>query len=95
MFISHLDVFSRGIPLRWCEQYSFPTSVRPKLTRLPISTSEDLTHQGSLTSLLQNACPHYAANLITSPSELLAHIVTLTSTPVTLTSHGPTSADIR
>jgi adenylosuccinate synthase len=94
LFISHLDVFSRGITLRWCEHYSLPSG-QTELARLPVSTSDDLAHQAGLTKLLQDACPHYAANPITSPAELLAHIATVTSIPVALTSHGPSFRDIR
>lgn len=93
LFISHLDVFRRGVSLKWCERYASEAS--PYLERLPLGAPEDLTHQAILTELLANAQPQYAAQPIDSAEALLERIREVTSLPIVLRSCGPTDGDVR
>jgi adenylosuccinate synthase len=99
LLISHLDVFDRGVALRWCEQYianspSESESSNP-VDRLPVSDGEDLSHQSMLTKLLLSAQPQYAAESIHSPKAFLNCIASVTDLPVTLGSYGPSFAEVR
>jgi adenylosuccinate synthase len=85
LLISHLDIFDRGIALKWCESYS-------NTTRLPVSKSEDLAHQTTLTHLLRKAAPNYAAEPIRTATALLDHIATATSAALMFGSYGPDAA---
>jgi adenylosuccinate synthase len=54
LLISHLDIFQRGLSLKWCERYSVepPLLQWPRyVERLPLGGGEDLNHQLSLTHL--------------------------------------------
>jgi adenylosuccinate synthase len=98
LLISHLDVFKSGISLKWCEGYSAAPTVPPAppfVERLPLSSGEDLTHQLTLTRLLQNARPQYNSEPIHSAPALMDRVATVTSLPVILCSYGPTCADVR
>lgn len=98
LFISHMDVFERGLSLKWCERYSVPDHL-PQWPRdvkqLPLVSNEDLDHQLSLTHLLQNACPEYDAKPICSVTDFLDRIAGVTSLPVAFCSYGTTCADVR
>jgi adenylosuccinate synthase len=97
LFIGHLDVFQRGITLKWCESYtpaSMPPS-SPDLTRLPLGTNEDLSHLSMLTCLLFNAQPHYAPEVIGSAAAFLDRIASITDLSVSLRSYGATFAEVR
>jgi adenylosuccinate synthase len=97
LFISHLDIFQRGQSLKWCDSYSIEPAVAQwprSIDRLPLSVSEDLDHQLSLTQLLQNACPNYNSQMICSESDFLRRVCGVTSLPIALCSHGPTCADV-
>lgn len=98
LLISHLDIFQRGISLKWCERYSVgpPLSEAPKFVeRLPLSTGEDLIHQLNLTNLLQSARPQYAEEPIASAPAFLDRIASVTPLPVILQSYGATCAEVR
>jgi adenylosuccinate synthase len=98
LLISHLDVFQRGVPLKWCERYSVAPPLPPWpqfVERLPLGGGEDLDHQLSLTHLLQNARPQYSPDPICSVRDFLDRMKGVTSLPVTLGSHGATHADVR
>lgn len=98
LLISHLDVFQRGISLKWCERYSAvsPPSTTPQFVeRLPLSNSEDLSHQLALTQLLQSARPQFHPDVIHSTSAFLDRIASITSLPVILRSYGATCTDLR
>jgi len=88
ILVSHLDVFQCGRRLKWCESYD-------ELERLPLSIGEDLSHQEMLTNLLLRAQPRYSTEEIESADSLLERLRTVTQLPVVLSSHGPTSADVR
>jgi adenylosuccinate synthase len=98
LFISHLDAFQRGLSLKWCERYSvepaLPTGPR-YVERFPLSVSEDLDHQLSLTHLLQRARPLYNSEPIRSAPDFLERITGVTSLPVAFCSYGATCADVR
>jgi adenylosuccinate synthase len=96
LFVSHLDVFQRGIRLRWCERYSSTSPQTAEMVkRLPLSNGEDLVHQHKLTRLLQNVRPHYSPEPIHSVSGFMDRIRDVTSLPVILRSYGATFADVR
>lgn len=97
LLISHLDVFQRGLPLKWCERYS----IEPRLVqgpqyveRLPLGKPKDLNHQLSLTHLLQNARPVYHVEPVRSAPDFLARITAVTSLPIVFRSYGATFADV-
>lgn len=93
LLVSHLDIFQRGIPLKWCESYSLSPS-SSDTDRLPLSSGEDLAHQSNLTELLVHARPRYASNAVESARDLLDRLANITEVPVVLCSHGPTCDDI-
>lgn len=92
LLISHLDVFDRGVPLKWCEGYSVGSR---QVERLPLGDHQDLSHQSMLTELLFSARPCYAAQPIDSAESLLDHVSSITTLPVILGSFDPadTGAD--
>ena len=97
LLISHLDVFQRGLSLKWCERYSveLPLLQGPRyVERFPLGVSKDLDHQRTLTHLLQSAQPLYHAEPIRSVPDFLERIAGVTSLPVALCSYGPTFADV-
>lgn len=97
LLVSHLDVFDRGLTLKWCERYSIDSSPQPpsSLTRLQLGGAEDLTHQSTLTDLLQKSQPQYASEPIASAHAFLDRIASVTDVPVILRSYGPTCRDVR
>lgn len=97
LLVSHLDVFDRGVTLKWCERYSVESSPQPPSspTRLPLGEAEDLTHQSTLTDLLQKSQPQYAPEPIDSAHAFLDRIASVTDVPVILRSYGPTWRDVR
>jgi adenylosuccinate synthase len=98
LLISHLDVFQRGLSLKWCERYSAMPSLPQGphfVERLPLSIGEDLAHQLTLTQLLQSARPQYDPEPIHSAPAFLDRIAGITSLPVILRSYGATCADVR
>src|SRR5271157_5064575 len=76
LFVSHLDVYQRGLSLKWCERYSIETPLQGPgyVEQLPLSVCEDLDHQLSLTLLLQKARPLYSAEPIRSVPGFFEHI---------------------
>jgi adenylosuccinate synthase len=97
LLISHLDVFERGVTLKWCERYSsasLPQSAS-NVDRIPLSAGEDLAHQWMLTNLLLSARPQYAPEPIDSAPAFLDRIASATALPVVLCSYGATCAEVR
>lgn len=90
LFVSHLDVFDRGVTLKWCERY-----VTPRVERLPLSAGENLAHQLSLTELLRNGRPEYASGRIASASDFFGRVSEVASVPIALISHGTGAEDVR
>jgi adenylosuccinate synthase len=97
LLISHLDIFERGVRLKWCERYVTASLSKsaPNLDRILLSSGEDLAHQSTLTALLQNARPQYAAEPIDSAQSFVERLASVTSLPLILRSHGPICADAR
>ncbi|HSI12414.1 MAG TPA: adenylosuccinate synthetase [Chthoniobacter sp.] len=93
LLVSHLDIFQRGVSLKWCERYF--TAKSPCVESLPLSANEDLTHQAMLTELLMSAQPRYATESINSAEAFIERMREVTSLPVLLRSYGATSGDIR
>ena len=98
LLISHLDVFQRGVVLKWCERYLAGPS-RSQLPQfvehLPLSIGEDLAHQHLLAQMLQSVRPQYNSEPIQSVSAFRYHIGGITGLPVILHSYGATYADVR
>jgi adenylosuccinate synthase len=94
LLMSHLDVFDRGVKLRWCERYQSDAS-SPAVERIPAACPGNLAHQSKLTNLLFSARPQYAARSLGSAPALLGRIAEVTALPVTLRSYGPTHAEVR
>jgi adenylosuccinate synthase len=92
LFISHLDVFQRGLSLKWCERYFTGAQY---VKRIPLGVGQDLDHQLSLTKLLQSVSPLYDAESIRSAPDFLERLAGVTSVPVVFCSYGPTCADVR
>lgn len=89
LLVSHLDVFENGVALKWCESYD--AGLSSPMERLTLGGPQDLDHQNSLTRLLSEARPHYAAEFIDSAGSLLERIAGVTPLPVVLGSYGNTS----
>lgn len=85
LLISHLDVFERGVSLKWCPGYQGTQN-------LPVGTLGDLEHQSRLTRLLAQATPDYLEAPLASESAFFDHLASVTSLPVILRSCG-NSAD--
>lgn len=96
LLVSHLDVFQRGVTLKWCERYSCGAVALPsgEVERLSVSDGEDLTHQSMLTDLLIDARPQYVAELIESDSSFLNRVASVSSLPVVFRSYGPTCDEV-
>jgi adenylosuccinate synthase len=84
LLVSHLDVFERGVKLKWCEEYT-------NALRLAFG---DLSHQAKLTKLLEHAEPRYATKTVDSADAYLERLSSVTALPVTFFSRGNTSAHI-
>ncbi len=93
LLLSHMDVFQRGVSLKWCEGYS--TDFSPFFKELSIGTCGDLSHQMMLTKLLEGAQPQYAMDPIASDRDYLNRIASVTDLPVVLRSYGNTHAAVR
>ncbi len=97
LLISHLDVFERGVTLKWNERYAVasPGDSSQTVERLPLGGAEDLPYQSMLTELLVRARPQYAPEPIDSAPAFLERIAGVTRLPVVLRSYGVTCADVR
>ncbi len=97
LLISHLDVFDRGVHLKWCQRYTLPPQPGEArvIEELPRAPAGDLSHQSKLTRLLSSAHPEYAPEPITSEQGYLQRVASVTDLPVLLRSHGNTSAGVR
>jgi adenylosuccinate synthase len=71
LLVSHLDIFDRGIALKWCESYT-------NLSQLPVSQGQDLAHQSALTGLLADAGAIFSGEPICTADALLARIASVT-----------------
>jgi adenylosuccinate synthase len=99
LLVGHLDIFQRGVSLKWCEFYGVPPSSSLEtpgiIDRLPLSQGEDLNHQSMLTDLLMHAQPQYAAEPVDSAEALLERIAGVSAVPVAWCSYGPTAGSVR
>ncbi len=98
LFVSHLDVFERGVELQWCEAYSHYSRLGRspmRIERLHSPISPNLDHQKSLTELLFESRPIYAPEPVRSVSEFLERVENISALPVALCSHGPTAHHVR
>jgi adenylosuccinate synthase len=91
LFISHLDVFQRGIALRWCDRYWHAAGW---VERLSMGEAGDLDHQMGLTNLLGGAKPQYADEKIGSEGSFMERMATVTSLPVIHRSYGCSWPDV-
>ncbi|WAC20041.1 adenylosuccinate synthetase [Luteolibacter sp. SL250] len=94
LLVSHLDVFRKGVRLKWCGGYDIGGNPEP-LRSLPEGKPRDLAHQESLTRLLQGATPRYEADHLCSEEDYLARLDAATPLPVVATSCGPEADDVR
>ena len=97
LLVGHLDVFERGVKLKWCERYAIesPPQSSEELERIPLGRSEDLAHQSMLTDRLMKARPVYATAPIISDREFLEHLTGITTVPVLYRSYGATGTGLR
>lgn len=97
LLVSHLDIFQRGVSLKWCAGYR-PDPLRPqwpqRMERLPLGTGQDLHHQLALTQLLEAARPEYEPVPIHSAPGFFERLSSVTSLPVVLQSNGTSCADV-
>lgn len=87
LLISHLDVFERGVTLKWCESHS----AAPKLT---LGTLGDLEHQTHLTRLLRESEPRYAKAQVDSETSFREHLASVSDLPIILRSFGNTFSSV-
>jgi adenylosuccinate synthase len=109
LLLSHLDVFDRGMVLKWCEGYRLPHSeLDPRLAsvgkathdealiqRLHPNHTQDLDHQSALTRLLNVARPQYSVQPLRHADELIERMRSLSGLAVLARSFGPRAGDIR
>lgn len=93
LLISHLDVFERGVKLKWCGSYSAGAS--SGVDRLPLGRYKDLDHQNQLTELLLSAQPQYSLEPIDSARSFLERIASVTPLPVVMGSFGNSFESVR
>jgi adenylosuccinate synthase len=91
LFVSHLDVFARGVNLKWCEAYQTDTG---SIERLPSAMEPDLDHQQVLTDLLLKATPVFDRAVIQSAPAFLDRLASVTPLPVRMTSLGNSDRDV-
>jgi adenylosuccinate synthase len=92
LLVSHLDVFRRGVQLKWCERYSGPAD--SVIERLPLGRRGNLAHQEMLTELLAGVSPRYAPDWIRTEDEFFARLSGVTSLPVVFRSYGNTCRNV-
>jgi adenylosuccinate synthase len=88
LFVSHMDVFEKGVTLKWCSGYH-------GTQKLQIGTLGDLEHQARVTRQLFAATPNYLDASISSGAIFRGFVESLTSLPVILHSVGKTSAHVQ
>lgn len=97
LLVSHLDVFQRGLSLKWCSGYR-PVPLHPQLPqlieRLPFGADQNLRHQLALTQLLETVGPEYEPAPITSARGFFDRLASVTPLPVVLHSNGTTSDNV-
>ena len=91
LLVSHLDVFDRDVPLKWCESYEIPVAggAPERIRRLDLSPSPDLDHQEGLARLLQSAVPCYACGRIQSEGHFTTLLRSVSGLPIVAKSSGP------
>ncbi len=97
LFISHLDVFQRGLSLKWCGRYAVEGRLPEEsryVERLPLSVGKNLDHQLTLTQMLHRVRPIYDSEPIRSGVDFLERVKEVTGRPITLCSHGATCAEV-
>jgi adenylosuccinate synthase len=97
LLISHLDIFQRGVSLKWYKGYSVTSPLLQwarYVEQLAFEASVDLNRQLALTELLKNAQPEYVTKPIDSVLIFLDRISEVTSLPVAGCSYGPACADV-
>jgi len=87
LLVSHLDVFERPASLKWCESYNTTSRLLP-------GNPGDLSHQVTLTKLLENAQPQYATEPVNSESAYFKRLASVTGLPVVFRSRGNASANV-
>ncbi|MET0543126.1 MAG: adenylosuccinate synthetase [Variovorax sp.] len=93
LLVSHLDVFDRAPPLRWCRGYELADTA--VLARLSLGAPRDLAHQQKLTRTLGEALPVYDQDAIETADALVARIEALSGLRVCCTSTGPVHEAVR
>jgi adenylosuccinate synthase len=92
LLVSHLDVFQRGVALKWCGHYSDPANAA--IERLPLGRRSDLVHQEMLTGLLARVRPEYASECVRTDNDFLDRLSGVTPLPVVFRSYGNTCEDV-
>ncbi len=93
LLLSHLDVFARGVSLRWCEAYEEAGGNR--LHDLPEGLSPDLARQESLTRRLLDVVPQYAPEAMTDEATCMARMAAELQCPVWFGAAGNTHVQVR
>ena len=92
LLVSHLDVFQRGVALKWCERYSDPA--KGEIERLPLGRRGDLFHQEMLTGLLARVRPGYASDCVRTENGFFDRLSGVTRLPVVFRSNGNTCQNV-
>lgn len=98
LLVSHLDVFSQGLTLKWGESYDLPGDANmaaETLSRLVPGTLGDLDHQTCLTHLLGQVQPRYASAPLAHAEAFLDRVTSLSKLPVKLQSLGNTASHVQ
>lgn len=88
MLVSHVDVYERLPPSRWCEAFS-------NTSKLEVGAAQDLVLQTVLTTLVTHAAPQYQGESITCADDLLARFQAAAALPVRYLNPGNTHLSMR
>lgn len=96
LLISHLDVFTRGIALRWCGRYQLPVgSGGPTgIASLRPGAALNLEHQQRMGEWLCKVRPDYDAEPVDSEAAFVDRLALVSDLPVVARGTGPTAADV-
>ncbi len=91
LLVSHLDIFERGVSLKWCRAYQTEHGL---LNQLPSAAKPDLAHQNGLTDLLLKAKSVFDREPIFNATAFMEKLAGVTNLPVKMTSYGNRHRDV-
>ncbi|MDR0777294.1 MAG: adenylosuccinate synthetase [Azonexus sp.] len=93
LLISHLDVFAKGLPLKWADGYTNIYGDRAS-ERMTACANNNLAYQRSLTDYLTDVQPDYAPGTVGSSSDLIERFASVSNCPVWFGAFGPAHQNV-